>query len=203
MKKNKKQPTTNEVVEKKDFATRVSEWAKKHRQNIIWLFVILYLDFVVITFFVGFDGFKGVKEQLSYPEQQYVLLEQEMEKVIVQNEGFYPDKISNENITYDMLYHETSNSEGIYTIKMIDNTNNVYITGKIDKNFDKQTLVVERHYENNAEYKVKMLFNVLGTIFILPGLAILLLYLAWLFFVFVVTLVDVCIFLGNKLRKKK
>ena len=150
---------------RKLFSERVFDYVDNHQKK-FWLSIFaIYIIFVIIFSILTIYANGGIEKNLSllndYPEQQYQQLEQELQNIVVENDGIYPEKLSNDSIQYDILYEEHSDYEGKYIITLTDD---VTVTGTIEKNLNKKDLIIEREYKTQNEYrKSQYVSAILGT----------------------------------------
>lgn len=155
----------------KIFSVKVSNWLNKHKKKIRLL--LYYIISVIISAIIIIDMRGGIQATLhlmnDYPEQKYQQLEQELQNILVESDGIYPEELSNDSIKYDISYMEQNNSEGKYTITLIDD---VTITGTIGKDFKKEDLIIEREYETESEYRKQQYVSTIAIILLIPTLPI-------------------------------
>lgn len=155
----------------KIFSVKVSNWLNKHKKKIRLL--LYYIISVIISTIIIIDMRGGIQATLhlmnDYPEQKYQQLEQELQNILVESDGIYPEELSNDSIKYDISYMEQNNSEGKYTITLIDD---VTITGTIGKDFKKEDLIIEREYETESEYRKQQYVSTIAIILLIPTLPI-------------------------------
>lgn len=156
--------------ERKLIIEKLSDWVDNHKKK-IWLSVsAIYVIFVIVFAMIVINangGIQAIKHSLNdYPEQKYQQIEQEMQNIIVEKDGIYPEELSNDSIKYEIVYEEQSNSEGKYTITL---TGDVTITGTIEKDFDKEDLKIEREYETESEYRKNQYVGFIVPIILIPA----------------------------------
>ena len=155
--------------ERKFFGDKVSDWRNNHIKK-IWLSVFaIYIIFVIIFAIITVNMNGGIQTTLhlmnDYPEQKYQQLEQELQNIVVESDGIYPEELSNDSIKYDISYKEQSNSAGKYTITLTDE---VTVTGTIGKDFKKENLIIEREYKTENEYRKKQYVSTIAGIVLMP-----------------------------------
>ena len=157
-------------TEEREFlCEKLHNWAVNHKKK-IWLstYVIFIIAFAIIII-IGNGGIQATVHSLNdYPEEKYQELEQELQNIVVERDGIYPEELSNDSIKYEIVYKETSNSEGKYTITLTDGAT---VTGTIGKDLKKEDLIIEREYKTKRAYRADMysiLFFGLLTIPVIP-----------------------------------
>lgn len=181
--------------ERKLFSDKVSGWVDNHKKK-MWLstfaiYIIIVIIFAIIT--INMNG--GIQTTLhlmnDYPEQKYQQLEQELQNIVVENDGIYPEELSNDSIKYDISYKEHSNSTGKYTITLTDE---VTVTGTIGKDFKKENLIIEREYKTENEYRKNQYVPTIAGIVLIPIFPI-------LFIILIIQVIFLIIYLIELLAK--
>ncbi len=181
--------------ERKLFSDKLLNWVENHKKK-IWLSTFaIYIIFVIIFAIITINMNGGIQTTLhllnDYPEQKYQQLEQELQNIVVENDGIYPEELSNDSIKYDISYKEQSDSEGRYTIILTDE---VTITGTIGKDFKKEDLIIEREYKTESEYRKNQYFSTIAGIVLIPIFPL-------LFIALIISVLFLIIFLIENLAK--
>lgn len=162
--------------------------------KINWIIIsALYFIFVIVFAIIVVNangGFRQISHAINnYPEQEYLHLEEELQNIIVENDGIYPQKLSGDSVKYDLSYKETSDSEGKYTIVL--SKDSVTITGTISRDLKKENLVIEREYGTGSEYKKQTLIHFIAGQLLLPILPTLfsMIFFTLLFLIFYLILI--------------
>ena len=155
--------------ERKFFSDKVYAWKGNHIKKICLSVFAIYIIFVIIFAIITVNMNGGIQTTLhlmnDYPEQKYQQLEQELQNIVVESDGIYPEELSNDSIKYDISYKEQSNSAGKYTITLTDE---VTVTGTIGKDFKKENLIIERGYKTENEYRKNRYVSVIAGIVLIP-----------------------------------
>lgn len=162
--------------EKKYLDDKITEWMDNNKK-LMWIIRIsLYIVFVIIFIIITINMNGGIQNCIHnlnyYPEQEYSQLEQEVQNIIVESDGIYPEKLSNDSIYYEISYKKSSDFEGQYTIKLIDD---VTVTATIGEDLKKANLIIEREYESAEYRRNQYVSDITGTLLI-PLLALVFLY---------------------------
>lgn len=189
--------------EKKFFSDIYVSWIENHRKK-IWLCTsITYVIFVIIFAIITINATGGIQASLhilnDYPEQEYQQLEQELQNIVLENDGIYIEELSNGSIKYDISYKEQSNSAGTYTITLTDD---VTITGTIGKDFKKENLIIEREYETENEYRKQQYASAILGITLIPVILICFINLIFCFFFLLIIIIEFLIKYFRKISKK-
>ena len=189
--------------EKKFFSDIYVSWIKNHRKK-IWLCTsAIYVIFVIIFAIITIKANGGIQASLhllnDYPEQEYQQLEQELQNIVLENDGIYIEELSNDSIKYDISYKEQSNSAGTYTITLTDD---VTITGTIGKDFKKEDLIIEREYETENEYRKQQYVSAVLGITLIPVTLICFINLFFCFFFLLIIIIEFLIKYFRKISKK-
>lgn len=160
--------------ERKLFSDKVSNWMDNHKKKIRLCIFAIYIILVIIFAIIIINMNGGIQTTLhlmnDYPEQKYQQLEHELQNIVVESDGIYPEELSNDSIKYDISYKEQYNSEGKYTIMLTDD---VTITGTIGKDFKKENMIIEREYETEGEYRKQQYVSTIAGIVLIPTFPIL------------------------------
>ena len=172
--------------ERKFFIDKVSGRVNNHKKK-MWLSAFaIYIIFVIIFAIIIINMNGGIQIILhimnDYPEQKYQQLEQELQNIVVESDGIYPEKLSNDSIKSDISYKEQSDSTGKYTITLTDD---VTVTGTIGKDFKKENLIIEREYKTENEYRKNQYVTTIAGLVLIPIFPIL----------FIIFIIDVIFFI--------
>lgn len=153
--------------EKKYLDDKITEWMDNNKK-LMWIIRIsLYIVFVIIFIIITINMNGGIQNYIHnlnyYPEQEYSQLEQEVQNIIVESDGIYPEKLSNDSIYYDISYKKSSDFEGQYTIKLIDDAT---VTATIGEDLKKENLIIEREYESAEYRRNQYVSDITGTLLI-------------------------------------
>lgn len=191
--------------ERKVFSDKVSNWVDNHKKKIRLSIFAIYIIFVIIFSIITINMNGGIQTSLhlmnDYPKQQYQQLEQELQNIVVENDGIYPEELSNDSIKYDISYKEQSNYEGKYTITLTDD---VTITGTIGKDFNKEDLIIEREYKTESEYRRQQYVSTIAGIVLIPIFPILIIALIILVLLLIIYLIELLVkwYNSHKTAKK-
>lgn len=190
--------------ERKLFIEKLIDWVENHKKK-IWLSIFaIYIIFVIIFAIITIIANGGIQENLNllnnYPEQKYQQIEQELQNIVVECDGIYPEKLSNDSIKYDISYKEHSDFEGEYTITLTDD---VTITGTIGKDFKKEDLIIEREYKTESEYRRNQYVSAFVGTTLIPVLALWFIVLILCVLLFIIALIDCLVKLYNSHKTAK
>lgn len=193
-----------ETEEKKYLSDKLSDWRENHKKLIYLIAFILY-SILAIAFVISIvNGNGGMQATLhgmnDYPEQEYRQLEQELQNIIVENVGIYPEKLSKDNIRYNISYEQYNDFEGEYKVELTDT---VTVTATIGKDLKKEDLKIERGNKTEKEYRRSQWLPMIVGIILIPAYEVLILYVIILILYSVILIIEFFIKLYNKNKAKK
>lgn len=172
------------------FSEKLFAWVQGRRKMIGLFFLALYIIFVItfaVCMVIANGGVQGIAHKLNnYPEYSYQQLEQELQNIIVENDGIHPERLSNASIKYDISYQQHSSFEGEYTVKLTDD---VTVTAKIGKDFKLKKEGIEREYKTEGEYRIQQYFSTFIGVLGVPLLFILILFLMGYFLLLIISII--------------
>ncbi len=193
-----------ETEEKEYLSDKLEKWKYNHKIMIRLIVFTLYIIFVISLAIILVNLNGGMQSTLhvlnDYPEQEYKQLEQELQNIIVEKDGIYPDKLSKDDIRYDISYHEYNNFEGEYNIELTDS---VTVTATIGKDLKKESLEIKREEETENEYRRSQWSSAIIGILVLSLIPILILILIIIVCMFILVVIEGFIKLYNKNKAKK
>lgn len=193
-----------ETEDKKYLSEKLVDWSGNHKK-LFWLinfmlYSISVIAFVIIT--VNANG--GMQATLhvlnDYPEQEYQRLEQELQNIIVEDDGIYPEKLSKDDIRYSISYKEYNDLEGEYEVELTDTET---ITATIGKDLKKEDLKIERERKTENEYRRWRWLVEIVEIILLPAMAFCILYIIILLIFLILLIIELFIKLYNEFKAKK
>ena len=166
----------DKTEEKRNFADKILEWEKNNLKKIWIICSILFFIGLVCTYIlmvIDSGGFKAhYKDLFIYPEQKYEQLEKEVQNVIVEGKGIYPERLSRDDINYEITYEQSTFEGGYYTITLTDY---ISVTATVDKKYNKDSIKIDRDLKTKSDYIVSNALAELLIIVYVPLVIILLL----------------------------
>jgi len=175
--------------EKNYLSYKILEWVRKKFWRIA---SVLYAILVIVCTIITINMNGGIQEVLhilnDYPEQEYQQLEQELQSIIVECDGIYPQKLSVNSIKYDISYKEHSDFKGEYTIELTGNK--ARVTATIGKDLKKEDLTIERNYKTESDYRRGNYRSIFIALLLMPIFLILGIFFILYIFLFLFSIIE-------------